>query len=153
MKIKGLIPEDFVNYKKISMTVMFPRCTFKCGAGYCQNSSLAQAEDIEMSVEEITEKYVKNPISESIVMQGLEPFDSFDDLHDLVKCLRSKIPDEIIIFSGYQKHEIANEILILSEYPNIIVKFGRYVPGHEKHYDDVLGVWLASDNQYAERIS
>lgn len=42
---------------------------------------------------------------------------------------------------------------VLSEYKNIVVKFGRYIPGQEKHYDEVLGVYLASDNQYAEKIS
>ena len=34
MKIKGLISEDFVNYKKPAMTIMFPYCTFKCGTDY-----------------------------------------------------------------------------------------------------------------------
>jgi len=33
---------------------------------------------------------------------------------------------------------------------NIIVKFGRYRPNQEKHYDKILGVFLASDNQYAK---
>ena len=47
MKIKGLISEDFVNYKKPAMTIMFPHCNgFKCGAEYCQNSPLSKAEDI-----------------------------------------------------------------------------------------------------------
>ncbi len=30
MKVKGVIFEDTVNYKKISMTVMTPYCSFKC---------------------------------------------------------------------------------------------------------------------------
>ena len=48
MKIKGLISEDFVNYKKPSMTIMFPYCIgFKCGAEYCQNSPLAKSKNIE----------------------------------------------------------------------------------------------------------
>ena len=34
MKIKGLMTEDFVNYKKVSMTIIFPYCTFKCGKDY-----------------------------------------------------------------------------------------------------------------------
>ena len=43
--------------------------------------------------------------------------------------------------------------LITSGFPNVIIKYGRYIPGHQPHYDPVLGVYLASDNQYAERIS
>lgn len=30
MLIKNLIEEDFVNYKKPSMVVLFPNCSFKC---------------------------------------------------------------------------------------------------------------------------
>ena len=37
-------------------------------------------------------------------------------------------------------------------FTNIIIKFGRYIPNQKPHYDEVLGVNLASDNQYAERI-
>lgn len=33
------------------------------------------------------------------------------------------------------------------------LKFGRYIPNQTPHYDSILGVNLASDNQYAERIS
>ena len=51
------------------------------------------------------------------------------------------------------KEEIADKINILKRYDNIVVKFGRFLPGHKKHYDEVLGVELASPNQYAEVIS
>jgi hypothetical protein len=37
-------------------------------------------------------------------------------------------------------------------FDNIVIKFGRYRPGQQKHFDEVLGVELASDNQYAKRI-
>ena len=30
MKLKGLIDEDFVNYKDPSLFLIFPFCTFKC---------------------------------------------------------------------------------------------------------------------------
>ena len=61
--------------------------------------------------------------------------------------------DDIIIYTGYDKNEIEDQIMILKKYKNIIVKFGRYVPGQQAHFDKVLGVELASDNQYAEKIS
>ena len=154
MKIKGLISEDFVNYKKPAMTIMFPHCNgFKCGAEYCQNSPLSKAEDIEMDISNIVIRYLNNPITESVVMQGLEPFDSWDDLIGLVKQLRESTDDDIVIYTGYYKEEIADKISLLSKYKNIIIKYGRYIPDQKKHYDEVLGVYLASENQYAERIS
>lgn len=153
MKIKGLISEDFVNYKKPAMTIMYPHCTLKCGAEYCQNSSLVNEKEIDLEIEVIVNRYMSNPITESIVMQGLEPFDSWDDLIELVKQLRERCSDDIVIFTGYNKDELEKYIEQLKEYPNIIVKFGRFIPDQEKHYDEVLGIYLASDNQYAEKIS
>lgn len=153
MKIKGLISEDFVNYKKASMTIIFPYCTFKCGKDYCQNSSLAKASIIEISIDEIVNRYINNPITEAVVMQGLEPFDSWNDLKEFVKKIREYSNDDIVIYTGYNKDEVSKYVEELSVYPNIIVKFGRYIPNQEKHYDDVLGIHLISDNQYAERIS
>ena len=153
MKIKGLISEDFVNYKKPAMTIMFPYCTFKCGTEYCQNSPLSKAKDIEIDITDIVIRYLNNPITESVVMQGLEPFDSWDDLIEFVKQLRESTDDDIVIYTGYYKEEIADKIALLSKYKNIIIKFGRFIPNQEKHYDEVLGVYLASNNQHAEKIS
>ena len=153
MLIKGLIDEDFVNYKKISMTIMFPFCTFKCGTDYCQNSLLSHEENIEIEAKEIVSKYISNPITYSIVMQGLEPFDSWNDLLEIVEQLRKECNDDIVIYTGFNKNEIQEQIKILSNYSNIIIKFGRYIPNQEKHYDEILHVYLASDNQYAEKIS
>lgn len=153
MKIKGIIAEDFVNYKKISMTIMFPYCTFKCGTEHCQNTSLANEIDIEIDIENLVLRYLNNPISNAILMQGLEPLDSWDDLLILIKKLRDNTEDDIVIYTGYNKEEVIDKISILQEYPNIIMKFGRYIPNQKPHYDATLGVELASDNQYAEKIS
>ena len=153
MKIKGLITEDFVNYKKASMTIIFPYCTFKCGEDYCQNSPLTKSPIIEISIDDLVNRYNNNPITEAVVMQGLEPFDSWSDLKEFVKKLREYNNDDIVIYTGYNKDEVIKYVKELSVYPNIIVKFGRYIPNQEKHYDDVLGVYLASNNQYVERIS
>ena len=153
MKIKGLISEDFVNYKKPAMTIMFPYCTFKCGTEYCQNSPLSKAKDIEIDITDIVIRYLNNPITESVVMQGLEPYDSWNDLIEFVKQLRVSTDDDIVIYTGYYKEEIADKMATLSKYKNIVIKYGRYIPNQEKHYDEVLGVYLASSNQYAERIS
>ena len=46
-----------------------------------------------------------------------------------------------------------NQYECLTLYPNIIVKFGRFKPNEESHLDKLLGVRLASPNQYARLIS
>lgn len=158
MIIKGIIDEDFVNYKKPSMTIEFPYCSFKCdkecGMQVCQNSALASAPDIEIGINEIVDRYVNNPITEAIVFQGLEPFDSYNDMYELILALRRLIMDDIVIYTGYDEREIYHQSdKLYRSFDNIIIKFGRYIPGLEPHYDEVLGINLASDNQYAKRYN
>lgn len=158
MKIKGLIFEDTVNYKKISLTVMMPKCTFKCDkeCGYpvCQNSPLANQEDYEINVDEIIKNYyIDNPIVEALVFQGLEPFDTFYDLVWFISVFRLYSSDDVVIYTGYNEDEISVEINQLKQFKNVIVKFGRFIPNQESIYDEVLGVKLASPNQYAKKIS
>lgn len=157
MKLKGVRMEDFTNYKKPSMYLAFPSCTFKCerecGQKMCQNSSLAIAPNIDISINSLIEKYMNNPITHAIICAGLEPFDSWDDLQCFIMNFRYWSDDDLIIYTGYNKEEIQDKIEWLKLYGPIIVKFGRFIPNQQPHYDDVLGIKLASDNQYAERIS
>ena len=97
--------------------------------------------------------YIKNPITHSIVISGLEPFDSFNELVILIKSFREKTLDDIVIYSGYNKEEITSYIEELKQFKNIVIKFGRFIPNQEKHYDNILQVNLASPNQYGEKIS
>lgn len=188
MLIKGIVDEDFINYKLPSMYIATATCSFKCdkecGRPVCQNSELAKQPTIDIPVEKIIDRYLSNPITHAIVLGGLEPFDQVDEVINLVDELKyrgdagfdavncdaisndSPCLDPIVIYTGYTKEEIMNMnnylLYKLCEngqhywfhgVPNIIVKFGRYIPGQQPHYDPVLGVYLASDNQYAERIS
>lgn len=159
MKVKGLIDEDFVNYKKPAMVIEFPYCTFKCdkecGQSVCQNSALAHEPNITINYDELLTRYINNPITKAIVMQGLEPFDSFSDVMNLILWLRVKYKclDDIVIYTGYNKEEISWLIEYIKQYKNIIIKYGRYIPNQNPHFDSVLGVKLSSDNQYAEKIS
>ena len=157
MIIKQLLDEDFVNYKKPSMFIGFPYCTFKCDKEYgkqvCQNSALANSQGIEISIASLIDRYINNPITEAIVCGGLEPFDTYQDLISFVTELRKQTDDDVVIYTGYYKDEIQKQVKELSQFKNIIIKFGRFIPDQEKHYDEVLGIYLASDNQYAEKIS
>ena len=58
-----------------------------------------------------------------------------------------------IIYTGYYENEIEEQINQIRKYKNITFKFGRFIPNQKEHYDDVLGVYLASDNQYGKVIS
>ena len=166
MLIKSIIDEDFVNYKKASMYIAFPFCSFKCekecGIKCCQNSPLALAKNIDVSFESLVKRYMENPITHAIVLAGLEPLDSFDDVLELVKLFREKTDDDIVIYTGYTESELSmgyigkdpkvnkqNYHFLISNYDNIIIKFGRFLPNQGYHFDKVLGVKLASNNQYA----
>lgn len=153
MILKTFIHEDFVNYKEPSMFIAFPTCSFKCGKENCQNKDLAEAPNIYVDPDKIVEYYIKNPITKAIVFGGLEPFDSAD-MFALIWRFRDKCEDPIIIYSGYEEEELSKvHMKFLKKYKNIIVKYGRYIPGKKGIYDPVLGVTLSSDNQYAKVIS
>ncbi len=140
------------------MFISLGTCDWKCckelglESSICQNSELAKAEEIEVSLEAIRREYLENPITQAIVVGGLEPFTYFMELLDLVDEFRRYTSDDIVIYTGYYPYEIINELIYLSKYDNIILKFGRYIPGDEKHLDKILGVELVSDNQYAVRL-
>lgn len=158
MKIKGIVEEDFTNYKVPSMFIGTSKCSFKCemesGIKCCQNSSLATAMTLDIDDSVIIEKYLNNPISKAIVFGGLEPLDTFDEVTEFIAKLRYQYhcDNTVVIYTGYNKTEILSQLSELEKYGNIIVKFGRYIPNDEQHFDEILGVTLASSNQYAEVI-
>lgn len=175
MKILNIIDEDIVNYKKISMYIAFPFCSLKCnldaGKPLCQNSNLLKEQYLQIDGDSLIKRYLSNPISKAIVLAGMEPFDSQFDLLPFIHALRNKYNcfDDIVIYTGYTEGELEGTDLFdypnsvsqpiltsiysqLKTYSNIIVKFGRFIPGHKPHYDPVLGVNLASDNQYAKEL-
>lgn len=169
MKLKGVVFEDFINYKLPSLYIAFPHCSFKCGKAQCQNSPLALTDIIEISKDDLIEQYMSNPITKAIVMAGLEPLDSGMDVISFIDSLRRQYNcnDPVVIYTGYTEEEIENgkyylngketnisfQWAALKKYNNIIVKFGRFQPNQNSHYDEVLGVNLASPNQYAKVIS
>lgn len=159
MKIKGLIETDLINYKYPCMTIEMPYCSFKCdkecGERVCQNSALATAADIDTSIINLIERYLNNPVTMAIVFQGLEPFDSYEDLIDFIHTFRYeyKINDDIVIYTGYTHKELKEKGQDPAKwgYDNIVIKYGRFIPNHNSIYEPLLGVRLASDNQYARR--
>ena len=129
MRIKQLLFEDFVNYKKPSMFIV-------------------------VSNDTLIKWYLNNRITKAIVFGGLEPFEQFDELYDFIDRLRHvySCHDTVVIYTGYNPDEISGQLIQLKRLGHIVVKFGRYVPGQEKHWDETLGVELASANQFAVEL-
>lgn len=159
MWLKGITDEDFVNYKLPSMFIATATCSFKCdsecGRQVCQNSELAVLDDIHTGDDYLIRRYLRNSITKAVVFGGLEPFDQWQELFTFIQKLRIQYEcrDPVVIYTGYREEEIDGEIRMLMSMPNIIVKFGRFVPDQLPHRDPILGVDLSSDNQYAKQIS
>lgn len=158
MTIKGITDEDFINYRLPSMYICTSVCDYKCdrerGSRVCQNGELAKQPDIIVDDDALIERYLSNDITQAIVFGGLEPFDQFEELALFINKLRTKYgcEDDIVIYTGYYPDEIRGDVATLSHYPNIVVKFGRYKPDLPPVFDSVLGVTLASENQFAREI-
>lgn len=161
MILKDIKDEDFVNYKVPSMFIATSKCDWKCpkeancDISICQNSAIATQRNIDIQTDDICSRYASNDITKAIVFGGLEPMLQIDDLLDIIKLLRVKYScdDDVVIYTGYYKHEIESELSKLKQFKNIIIKYGRYVPNDQPRYDSLLGVTLASKNQYGEKIS
>ena len=167
MLVKGIIDEDFINYKKPSMYIASTKCSFKCdkecGRQVCQNSQLAYQKPYPISIRTLVNRYLTNPITKAIVIAGMEPFDTPELLYDIVLGFRDiGCMDDIVIYTGYTEDELTlddtgrQEVATynwLKHYPNIYIKFGRFIPDQEPHFDEVLGIKLASDNQYGKKVS
>lgn len=157
--LKGVLCEDFVNYRKASMFLAFPHCTMKCehesGCRCCQNDDLVKEADHEFSISGLVDQYITDPITHAIVFGGLEPFDDYMTLIRLVTAFRKYTLDDIVVYTGYTKEECEKNgwLDLLRKFDNIIVKYGRYLPGKAPRHDKILGVELASENQYAEVLS
>lgn len=154
VQLKNLLDEDFSNYKLPAMFIGFPKCTFKCekesGTKTCQNSSLAVAPNVDISIDDLLKRYQDNGLSQAVVCGGLEPLDTFNELYAVIKYFRDNGEQcKFVIYTGYYPDEVMDKIGKLVELGNIVVKYGRFIPNDEKRYDEVLGVTLASKNQYA----
>jgi pyruvate-formate lyase-activating enzyme len=144
-----------------SMFIGSISCSGKCCAESglppetCQNHEWHSAPVLDMPNRSIIERYLSNPLTSAIVFGGLEPFEQADELIDFIRTFRDEYGrgDPVVIYTGYYPEEVDDHLFTLTQWDNIIVKFGRYKPNRKPRYDDLLGVWLASDNQFASTLS
>ena len=157
MKIKGLTDINFTDYKLPSLYIATPYCSFKCdkecGRAVCQNSALATEPVLSISNTTLIQIYQANPITQAFVFGGLEPLDSSDLLETIEELQARAHPRRTVIYTGSTEEEVLvghPQILSLS---NLVIKYGRFVPDQPTHFDPILGVNLASPNQYAKEYN
>lgn len=159
MRVKTILDEDFLNYRKPAMLICCISCNGKCSHEYgfdpkmCQNAMWADEPTIVIDDTAIAARYLNNPLTSAVVFGGLEPFEQIDEVISMISLLREKTDDDVVIYTGYKEDEVVSELERLKQFPNVIVKFGRFIPNLESVMDPVLGVKLISSNQYAKKIS
>lgn len=161
MRVNTIVDEDFINYQKPAMFIGTISCGGKCciEGGFplsvCQNDGWRGCAPVNIKDKVIVKRYLQNKISHAIVLGGLEPLEQADEVVELIRTLREDFNchDDVVIYTGYYPDEVTAILDELQKFDNIVVKFGRYIPNIKSHFDEVLGVNLASDNQYAVRIS
>ena len=158
MRVLDILDVDCANYKKTAMFLITPKCTFKCNKDanceVCQNQSLMASPAIDFPNDKLILRYHANELTHAVVIGGLEPFDTFEDVMSFIDDFRSDNEDDIVIYTGYKEEEVADKMALLRSrgYDNIIIKFGRFIPDETSHFDKLLGVNLASSNQYAVAV-
>ena len=96
MRVKQVILEDFVNYKKPSLFLGSCFCDWKCcreaniDTSVCQNKSLYDADTIDLEPYQIYALYTSNPITKAVVIGGLEPMIQINEVIELIDFFRKK---------------------------------------------------------------
>lgn len=157
-----IIDADFVNNGNYPTFVIESgiTCTFKCdkenGSQLCHNFALCKSKPITLCIDDIINRYMSQNLAKAITLQGLEPLDTLKQQLWLIYHFRQVSDDYIYIWTGYTEEECEDLIYLIKNkmnWKNIIIKFGRFRPNQKRHFDELLGIDLISDNQYAKKIS
>lgn len=163
MRVRKLLTERFQDYKVPSMYLATCFCDWKCCPDkpyVCQNNPVANLPVTDIPDDEILDTYLSDPITEAIVIAGLEPLLQIREVCNLIRrAVERGVKTTFVIYTGYTVCEVRRigffDELKTTGYGNgvgVVVKYGRYVPNQKPHFDKTLGVELASDNQYAEVV-
>lgn len=164
--------DNITDYKKTSLFLVFPYCSGKCG-DKCQNKHLRTMSKTKYKNRDIIKLYQSLDTHEAVVCGGLEPFDSFDELLQLMRDFSYQDKNvDFVIYTGYDyannpgypytkenssAYFYAKDAfnMLIKYWPmgtnkgNLIIKFGPYDENriNKSWHSNVLGVDLATDNQ------
>lgn len=167
MKISNIV-ESNIDYKKNSLLIANATCSGKCWKEIGMDSSICQNSDLEKHYTDMTDKeiisfvdrYVSDGYVEAVVFGGLEPLELSSDIETIKKVINFvdglKKNIDIVIYTGFYKKEISEDFIeFMKKYKSgrAIIKYGRYIPDEPSVFDSILGVTLASYNQYSEVLN
>lgn len=148
------VKEVFQDYKKSALMLGTCFCDWKCckESGFpvtlCQNHSISKQGFHTVTFKQVLD-YVRKSYTDAVLFAGLEPFMQKKEVLSCVRYLREKgVTKDIVIYTGYYLEELNEEVLEVCENCHVILKCGRFIPNRKPVFDKVLGVTLASDNQY-----
>lgn len=147
--------DNITDYKNTSLQLIFPYCSGKCEG--CQNYKLHESKVTKYRIKDIVHLYNKLSEHKAVVCAGLEPFDSFEELKNLlIAFAKNDKKIDFVIYTGYELEEIEDnkveELLkILKTYSTndikLIIKYGRYdKDSHNKWLSSILGVELINNS-------
>lgn len=145
--------EVFQDYKDSAILFSAIDCDWKCcreyGQSICQNQKMHGQREVILPFSRVLET-ICNSYTDAVIFGGLEPMLQADELVQCIEYLRQQgMSRPIIIYTGYYPHEINTDTLIRLANCHVIMKFGRYDPSYEPKFDDILGITLASGNQFS----
>ena len=162
MRVRKMLTERFQDYKEPSLYLATCFCDWKCcpdNPYVCQNHPVAKLPVTEIPDDEILDAYLTDPITKAIVIAGLEPLLQIHEVCRLIRrAVERGVQTTFVIYTGYTKCEVQrlgffDELKGIGSGVQIVMKYGRYVPGQQPHFDEALSVDLASDNQYGESLT
>lgn len=157
IRLKDIV-EVFQDYKKSALLLCCISCDWKCcieagiDVSVCQNHNIIKQREVYLPFDVILNK-VNLSITDSIIFGGLEPLLQSDEVCGLIEYLREQgVKKDILVYTGYYIEEIDKEVIKRLKNCHVILKCGRYIPNKPKKFDKILGITLASDNQYSVQL-
>ena len=105
MRIAGLVQDSIVDGPGLRFTVFTQGCIHDCPG--CHNPETHDpAGGREMSVQEIVDEMVKNPLSDGLTLSGGDPFCQAADCAELAKIAHS-LHFDVWTYTGYTYEQLA----------------------------------------------
>ena len=146
MRIAGFLQDSIVDGPGLRFVVFTQGCERRCDG--CHNPhSLDTNGGIEITVDEVAQEMLSNPLTDGLTISGGEPFIQADESADLAATARENGLDTWV-FSGYT----FEELMIRSDYDHAVKKLldltDILVDGpFQQSQRTLLAKWRGSRNQ------